>query len=464
MPVMAYIFMAVIGAGVAGAVVWLWAKAHYGAEVLKRSAEGGLRAASAEALVSEFKEQALKKDAEANRLRAELDLEKKGRVQAETKLNEAEKNFEEQKSLIEAMRAEMTDTFNALSSAALKSSSADFLQLASERLNAIMAETKGKLGLGEHKSSMDSMIKPLEDTLKRYEEHIKEIEKSRHQAYGSLTEQIKAVALSNENLQKETGNLVAALRKPQVRGRWGEMQLRRVAELSGMSAHCDFTEQVSVESDAGRQRPDMIVHLPGNVEIIVDSKVSLEAYLDAASAQTEDEKKRKTEAHARQVRSHMSKLSSKEYQTQFKRTPEMVILFMPGEPFLSAALEADTALLEDGMKKKVLFATPATLIALMHAIAFGWRQVTAAENAEKISQLGRELYERFVIFLGHFDKLGKDIKGVNESYNKLVGSAESRVLPQVRKFKELGATGSAEIPALEQVEVIPRALEINEKV
>lgn len=464
MPVTTYIFMAVIGAGVGGVVAWLWAKSHFSAVYAVKSAEAESRAKGAEVLAAELRQQASGKDAEAHRLRAELDAQKMARVEAETKLHSTEKNFDEQKALIEAMRSEMTDTFNALSSAALKSSNAEFLERASERLNAIMTDTKGKLGLGEHKSSMDSMIKPLEDALKRYDERIKEIENSRRQDYGSLTEQIKAVALSNENLQKETGNLVAALRKPQVRGRWGEMQLRRVAELSGMSAHCDFTEQVSVESDAGRQRPDMIVHLPGGVEIIVDSKVSLEAYLDAANAQTEDDKKRKTEAHARQVRSHMSKLSSKEYQTQFKRTPEMVILFMPGEPFLAAALEADAALLEDAMQKKVIFATPATFMALLQSIAFGWRQVTAAENAEKISQLGKELYERVVTLAGHFEKLGKDIKGVNESYNRLIGSVEARILPSARKFKELGATGAAEIPALEQVEIMPKALGINEKV
>jgi DNA recombination protein RmuC len=358
------------------------------------------------------------------------------------------------------MKAEMTDTFNALSSAALKSSSEDFLRLASEHLGKVVAETKGKLG--EHQVAIDGLIKPLHEALKRYEEQVRLIEESRHKAYGSLEEQLRSLASTHEQLQKETSNLVSALKKPQVRGRWGEITLRRVAELSGMSAHCDFTEQISVETESGRLRPDMVVHLPMEREIVVDAKVSLDAYLDALSALTEDERKAKLEKHAQQVRAHMNKLGSKEYWTQFKQSPEFVVLFIPGESFLSSALDVDGTLIEDGIQKRVIIATPTTFIALLRAIAYGWRQEQMTKNAQEISTLGKELYERIYTLVRHFIDIGSAIGKAMDSYNKAVGSMELRVLPSVRKFKELGVTSAEEIPVLEQINRIPRSLNFLE--
>jgi DNA recombination protein RmuC len=358
------------------------------------------------------------------------------------------------------MKTEMTDTFNALSSAALKSSSEDFLRLASEHLGKVVADTKGKLG--EHQAAMDGMIKPLRETLKRYEEQIRSIEESRHKAYGSLEEQLRALATTHEHLQRETSNLVSALRKPQVRGRWGEMQLRRVAELSGMSIHCDFTEQQSLDTEKGRIRPDMIVHLPMERQIVVDSKVSLEAYLDAISAATEDERKAKMTKHAQQVRAHMNKLASKEYWSQFKQSPEFVVLFIPGESFLSSALDTDTTIIEDGMQKRVIIATPTTFIALLRAIAYGWRQEQLTKNAQEISELGLQLYERMNTLVQHLESIGSNLEKAIGAYNKAVGSMESRVLPSVRRFRELGVTGSAEIPIIEQIDQTPRSLNILE--
>jgi len=393
-----------------------------------------------------------------NQIRILLDTEKQAKVEAQTKLEEARKGFEEQKALIEMMKKEMTDTFNALSSAALKSSSEDFLRLASESLGKVVTDTKGKLG--EHRAAMDGMIKPLYETLKRYEEQIKTMEEGRHKAYGSLEEQLRSLASTQENLQRETSNLVSALRKPQVRGRWGEMQLRRVAELSGMSMHCDFTEQQTVDTEKGRIRPDMIVHLPMERDIVVDSKVSLEAYLDTVNAATEDEKRARMEKHAQQVRTHMNKLASKDYWSQFKRSPEFVVLFIPGESFLSAAVEVDNSLIEDGIQKKVIIATPTTFIALLRAVAYGWRQEQITKNAQEISDLARQLYERMATLVQHFENVGKSLEKAIGSYNKAVGSMESRVLPSVRKFRELGVTGAEEMPVLEQIDQVPRNLSL----
>lgn len=418
------------------------------------------KTSSAEARIEELRQQVQQRDSKAIQIRGELDAERQAKVEALTRLEESQKNLEDQKSLLEEMKTEMTDTFNALSSAALKSSSEDFLRLASEHLGKVVADTKGKLG--EHKAAMEGMITPLYETLKRYEEQIRAIEESRHKAYGSLEEQLRALASTHEHLQKETSNLVSALRKPQVRGRWGEMQLRRVAELSGMSMHCDFTEQQSIDTEKGRIRPDMIVHLPMDREIVVDSKVSLEACLDAISASTEDERKAKMQKHAQQVRVHMNSLASKEYWSQFKQSPEFVVLFIAGESFLSSALEIDNTLIEDGIQKRVIIATPTTFIALLRAIAYGWRQEQITKNAQAISELGRQMYERMNTLIQHFESIGSNLEKAIGAYNKAVGSMESRILPSVRRFKELGVTGADEIPVIEQIDQRPRSLNLLE--
>ncbi len=416
--------------------------------------------ANSEARVEELRQQLNQKDAEVTKLHEELVSEKQSKIEALTKLDMAQKSFEEQKAMIEMLKTEMTDTFNALSSAALKSSSEDFLRLASEHLGKVMAETKGRLG--EHQAALDSVIKPLHLALQRYEENLRLIEENRHRAYGTLTEQIRSLASSNESLQRETSNLVSALRKPQVRGRWGEMQLRRVAELSGMTRHCDFTEQVSVDTEKGRIRPDMIVHLPMEREIVIDAKVPLDAYLEAISASSEEERKIKLEKHAQQVRSHMNKLASKEYWSQFSRSPEFVVLFIPGESFLSSAIDMDSTLIEDGIQKGIIIATPTTFIALLRAIAYGWRQEQLTKNAQEISELGKQLYERISVIVQHFENIGTNLEKSITAYNRAVGSFETRILPTVRRFRELGISGSSEISVLEQIDRNPKKLFILE--
>src|SRR4030042_1896401 len=453
MELIAYITIGIIIGGISA---WLIASYRHSNQIT----EIEKRASGAEAIVIELRQQVQQKDSDINQMRGELDVERQSKVEALTKLDASQKSFEEQKALIETMKTEMTDTFKALSTAALKSSSEDFLRLASEHLGKVVSDTIGKLG--EHQAAMDGMIKPLYETLKRYEEQIRSIEESRHKAYGSLEEQLRALALTHENLQRETSNLVSALRKPQVRGRWGEMQLRRVAELSGMSMHCDFTEQQSMDTEKGRIRPDMIVHLPMEREIVVDSKVSLEAYLDAIAATTEDERKAKMEKHAQQVRSHMNKLASKEYWSQFKQSPEFVVLFIPGESFLSSALDMDNTIIEDGIEKRVIVATPTTFIALLRAIAYGWRQEQLTKNAQEISELGRQLYERMNTLVQHFDSISSNLEKAISAYNQAVGSMESGILPSVRRFKELGVTGADEIPVIEQIDQTHRNLSMLE--
>lgn len=446
----------IIGLIIGGLLAWFIASLSQQKRYTEQIAELERRASSAEAIVEERGRDIQKKEADISQLRNELDSERRARVEALTKLEAAQKSFEEQKRLLETMKTEMADTFNALSKSALESSNESFLTLASERLGKIVEETKGRLG--EHQASINGLIKPLQEALKKYEEQIHTIEIRRKQDYTSLDEQIKMLVSTHQQLQKETSNLVTALRKPQVRGRWGEMQLRRVAELSGMSMHCDFTEQQSLDTEKGRIRPDMIVHLPMNRKVVVDSKVSLEAYLDAISAETEEEKKGKMERHAQQIRAHMNKLSSKEYWSQFQQSPEFVVLFIPGESFLSAALDIDNTIIEDGIQKRVIIATPTTFIALLRAIAYGWRQEQITKNAQEISELGRQLYERMSILVQHLENIGSNLEKAISAYNKAVGSMESRILPSVRRFKELGVTGAEEIHVIEQIDQIPRRL------
>ncbi|MCX7966068.1 MAG: DNA recombination protein RmuC [Syntrophorhabdaceae bacterium] len=415
------------------------------------------KVSSQQALAEERLRLLNEKDDEINRLKNELIQEKQTCSDALARLEAAQKNLDDQKQLIESMKKELTDTFNALSSAALKSSSEDFLRLASQNLEKILEVTKGKLG--EHQAAMDSMIKPLQDALKRYEEQIILIEGERKRMYGSLEEQLRAITLSHENLQRETINLTIALRKPQVRGRWGEMQLLRVVELSGMSQYCDVSIQTTVDSEKGRLRPDMVVHLPSNREIIVDSKAPLDAYLDAVSATTEEERKSHLARHAQQIRNHIKNLSSKEYWSQFEKSPEFVVLFIPGESFLSTALEADPLLLESAMEKKIIIATPTTFVALLRAIAYGWQQKNMEVHAYKINELAKELYERFSTTLKYFDELGTSLKKATDNYNKTVGSLESRVLPSLRRFKELGVSVSGDLPDTDKITIYPRIKE-----
>ncbi len=408
------------------------------------------RAKSAEAIVGELRQQIQQKDQETGQLRAEFDAERHQRIETVTRLEESHKrledshrNLEQQKELIEVMKKEISDTFSVLSSAALKSSSEDFLRLASENLNKIVADTKGKLG--EHQAAMDGTIRPLQEMLKRYEQQLREIEENRHRSFGSLTEQLRSLSTMHEQLQRETNSLVTALRRPKVSGSWGELGLRRVVELAGMTAYCDFYEQESVSTDSGRLRPDMIVRLPNGREIVIDAKAPVDAFMSVVSAASEDERKKAIANYVSSVRNHMNMLSSKAYWDQFAQSPEIVVMYLPGESFFSAAIEYDHKLIEDGSAKQVILATPTTCIALLKAIAYGWQQEQLTRSAQEISKLGKDLYERFSVMLEHYAKTGLAIRKAVESYNEGVRSVETRLIPSIKKFKELGVSSPKEI-------------------
>ena len=348
--------------------------------------------------------------------------------------------------------------FEALASTALRSNNASFLDLAKGTLEKYQSEARGELEKRE--KAVETLVKPISDSLKQVDEHVRELEKSRAEAYGNLTSQVASLLKTQEALQAETGNLVKAMREPQARGRWGELQLRRCLELAGMLEYCDFLEQVSVTIDERTRRPDVVVKLPGEKNIVIDSKVPLTAYLAALEAQDEATRKDLLADHARQVRQHIDNLSSKTYWTQFESTPEFVVLFLPGEVFFRAAMDADAELIEYGVKRKVIVASPTTLIALLRAVAYGWNQKNLAESAREISAAGKTLYQRLSAMAWNFEDIGKRLGGAVDSYNKAVGSMERSVFPIARKMPDLDRSlSAADLPDLHQVEKTPRQLE-----
>jgi DNA recombination protein RmuC len=351
--------------------------------------------------------------------------------------------------------------FAELSTKALEQNNTQFLALADARLMEARQVAQGDLD--QRRQAIEQLLTPLADQLGRYEQSLRLLELERQRAYTGLTAQVTQLAESQDKLQSETRNLVTALRSPATRGRWGEMQLRRVVEMAGMLEHCDFDEQVHTEGEEGRLRPDMVVHLPGAKRVVVDAKVPMQAFLDATDATDESTRKAHLVGHARQLRAHVDALSKKSYWQQFDDSPEFVIAFIPGDPLLSAALEHDSALLEHAVANHVLLATPTTLIGLLRAVAYGWQQDALAENAREVQQIGRELYKRLATFGEHMAKTGRSLSGAVDAYNKAVGSLERNVLPQARRFQDLGVGGSdKDVPMLDQVDAVARSLQAPE--
>ena len=378
----------------------------------------------------------------------------------ETTLENEKLRAAEKLELLTAASDDLKNAFKALSLDALKSNTQSFLDLAKSTLEKYQAEAKGDLD--QRKKAVENLVSPVRESLDKVVSQIQSLENARREAYGGLIEQVKSLSEAGKDLRRETGNLVSALRSPNVRGRWGEIQLKKVVEIAGMLPYCDFEEQASVTTEDGRMRPDLIVKLPGGKNVVVDAKAPLQAYLEALESQDEEKRQARLKDHARQVRDHMLKLSTKAYWEQFKPAPEFVIMFLPGETFFSAALEQDPGLIEAGVNQSVILATPTTLIALLKAVAYGWRQERIAESAQEISKLGRELYERLCTLSDHFIRTGKGLDQAVKAFNDAVGSLESRVMPSARRFTELGVDAKKEIAELTPVEKTSRKLQSTE--
>jgi len=365
--------------------------------------------------------------------------------------------FEEKARTLEDVRNQFETTFKSLAGDVLKSNTSEFLKLAETSFNTLHTKASGELEKRE--KAVESLVKPIRESLDKTDQHIRKMDKERHEAFGSLTQHLKFMATAQEQLQGETRNLVKALRRPEVRGQWGELTLKRLAELAGMVEHCDFEQQRSVDTEQGKQRPDMVVRMPGGREIIVDAKAPMDGYLGAVEAKDDSERGLELQRHARNVRGRVRELSSKGYWQQFPQSPDFVVLFIPGDQFLSSALEVDPKLLEDAMTDKVVLATPSSLVALLRAVAYGWRQEALAENAEHIRTVGEQLYGRLSTFAEHLGKLGSSLDRSVDSYNKAVRSFDSRVLPGARKFNEMGIQSKKDLPEPQPVERLPRAVQ-----
>lgn len=364
----------------------------------------------------------------------------------EAELEAAEQRREDLRQSFETARQELDRSFSALASEALEANSNQFLRLAQSILSQKLSEGQNEIERSENK--VEAMLKPIRETLGKTEAEINAMERSRAQAFAALNEQIQRLSSDNATLQREAHNLVQALSRPGVRGRWGELTLKRAVELAGLSAHCDFTEQPALDGDGGRQRPDLLVHMPGNRALVVDAKTPLDAYLDAVAAADPEPRAAAFKRHAQHLRSRVTELSSKQYWASVEQSPEFAVLFLPGDPFLAAALEHEPGLLEYALERQVLLATPSTLIALLRTVEYGWQQAQLTEHALEIRDLGAELSHRLGTMTEHLARLGKALDQSTDAFNKTVGSLERQVMPSARRFQELGirARKSPEAP------------------
>ena len=387
----------------------------------------------------------------ASREKHELQIALEGaRVRRETET----KTESERIVLLEQSEARIRGAFDTLAGESLRANSEMFLRLAREALSRdqVVAENT----LKERETAIAALVEPLKTALERTEQQVQAIERERRDAFTSLRGQLETLVGGHATLQRETRNLVTALRRPEVRGRWGEMTLRRVVELAGMVEHCDFTEQLSLALEEGALRPDMVIHMPEKRTLVVDAKAPLDAYLEAIEAVSDEARGIALKRHAQQVETRVRQLGSKSYWQQFSDSPEFAVLFLPGDQFLSAALTERPDMLDTALKAGVILATPSTLIALLKTVAYGWRQAAVAENAATIHEMGQEMYRRLNAFVGHLEKLGKQLNSAVGAYNSAVGSLERQVLPQARRFQELGVTADAALTILEPVAQIAR--------
>ncbi|MGV6816037.1 MAG: DNA recombination protein RmuC [Thiotrichales bacterium] len=400
------------------------------------------------------------------RLKAQQEIQKLSveNARLETELEGDEEHYESQMALLHEARDNLTKQFALLSQRALKQNNSLFLKLAEQSVR--LQHLRANAELEKRQRSVDTLLAPVRDALSKTQQQLKEIEQERQAAFAGLGEQIKSLSSAEINLRSETRNLVNALKRPDVRGRWGEMTLKRLVELAGMVEFADFTEQPATEGQ-NRMRPDLIVRMPDNRELIIDAKTSLSGYLEALDAKDEQTRNTALQQHAKNLRARMKELSLKSYWAQFKKSPDYVVLFVPGDQFLSAALEHDENLLEDSLKNRVVLATPSTLIALLRAVAFGWRQSAFSENAEKIRAAGEELYARVATLTEHYQKLGKGLRASVESYNKTLDTLEKQIIPSAKRMADMGVEERKPIAELNDVDTAARKVsgddEINQR-
>lgn len=423
---------------------------QFGTRIATLEAERVSQSALAQRAFEEKRELELRKDAELERLRsANSDLNGQVKAVQATIIAEREE-MEKKRKLLDEAQKNLLEAFKALSADALQKNNEAFLQLAEQNL--LKFQEGAKLDLEARQKSIAETITPVKETLEKFDKKVQELDQKRAEEYGSLNTNISKMEESNVRLQVETNRLVTALRAPKVRGRWGEIQLRNVVEMAGMTKYCDYNEQASVTTEDGRFIPDMIVRLPNERTIVVDSKAPMNSYLEALECSDEEDRNSKLDAHASAIRKHVDDLGKKHYWTMFSRAPEFVIMFIPGEVFFSAALERDATLIEHGMRNNIILSTPTTLIALLLSVAQGWREQKITENSEEVSRLGRELYSRMAVFVGHLESLGRSLDRSVENFNRAIGSLDRNLLKTTQRFKELDVSSDKDIEAPRQIE------------
>jgi len=443
-----------VGAVVAGAMAWLLA-----------SARAGARTSAASARAEMLGREAQEAKARAETLESEVRQLEAWRATESARAEALSRGLEEQRAAVDAAKAQLGDTFQALASEALRASQQDFLALAAERFGAVRVEATTEIAARHEaqQKTIEAMVAPVRASLEKVDEQIRAMEVERGTAYGALRQQMQVMAEVQEKLRDTTGSLVSALKAPAVRGRWGEIQLRRVVEMAGMLEHCDFEQQVTVTGEDGRMRPDLVVRLPGGRNIVVDAKVPLGAYLEAREAPDEETRAAKLRQHANQVQAHVVKLSAKSYWEGFASRPELVLMFIPAEPLYSQALEQMPSLIEEGVAQGVIIATPTTLLALLRSLAYGWREERLAENAQRISDEGRRLHERVATVLEHLADLGRSLGQSVKHFNGALASFNGRVTVSARRLEELDVRGKKTLTEPEEVDVRPNTVKLPER-